>query len=184
MNAEINKLIKKTKRRRRFLIFLFVFTVAVSILFLGKIEVGVMDADHMMYYGAGLPGYAVALIVFAEIVLFFFIGVIEVGRTENILLNDCDPEKYFALRSNMNRYMTKPCEIASGCATAAFAVGDFNSCMNYAMQFANDKKPEYRFASAVAVFMASFFLGNRENMKIALERAKADLTPGKPGQKK
>lgn len=85
MNSEINKIVRKTKRRRRFLIFLFVFSVAASILFLGKIEVSVMDGQSIRYYGAGLPGYAVALIVFAECVLFFFVGAFEMAKVESIL---------------------------------------------------------------------------------------------------
>ena len=175
MNGEINKLVRKTKRRRRFLIFLFVFSVAASILFLGKIEVSVMDGQSIRYYGAGLPGYAVALIVFAECVLFFFVGAFEMAKVESILLNDCDPETYFAVRTSMNRKLTTPADIAAASATAAFAGGDFVSCINYAMPLANDKKAEYRFASAVDIFIASFSLGDRQNMTVAFERAKAEF---------
>ena len=183
MNSEFNNLIKKTKRRRRFLIFLFILTLAVSILFLGDIEVTRMPSSQTVHYGAGLPGFAIFLIVAAECIVFFFIGAFDMARVENILLNECDPEKYFAVRTSMNRKLTTASDIAASSAKAALAGGDFVACVNYAVPLANDKKAEYRFASAVDIFKASFFLGDRQNMMIAFDKAKVEFGKISSGQK-
>ncbi|MGN1194325.1 MAG: hypothetical protein ACI4SB_02475, partial [Acutalibacteraceae bacterium] len=178
MNDEIRKLIKKAKCKRYIKLVLFIIVAAVSFLFLGKTEVTVMGNTRV--FGAKLPEWLVIIIIVLEFFAYMFVSAVDVARSENLLYNDCDPEKYAAVRLNaFSKRFTTPSDFAEASAKAAFASGDFEACMNHAMKIESEKKGMYRLASAFSICKASFFLGSTENMAIALGRGKSEIDSDK-----
>lgn len=178
MSEENQKLIKKAKRKRYGKLVLFLVIAAVSFLFLGSFEV--ITNGNAKTYGAGLPEVLVIIIVVLEFFGYMLSVSVDVARTENYLLHDCDPEKFAAVRLNaFSKNFTSPSDVANVLAIAAFASGDFEACINHAMRIESEKKSVYRLSSAFSICKASFFLGNKENMKIALSRAHAEIQSGK-----
>lgn len=170
---EIQTLIKRIKRKRKVIFTLFIASVLAVFVFLTETKITV--SDKTVTFGLNLSNFAVAAAVIAVCFVFLWIYAFDAAKVENIMLNECDPEKYFIVKQNTtNKHTTNKSETANDCANAAFAIGDFAACVNYAMQNENDKKSSHRLSSALNICRASFFLGNTENMKIALGRVRAE----------
>ena len=166
---EVNKTVKKLKTARTLIVVVYAIVVFAITLFT---IIGVSLETDPEVMDQTFTGFVVVMVALMAVYLFAltFLGL----RVDRILLNECDPVKYYGVFNGFSKSKRTPKYLVTQVSlmTSTFS-GDFRAAMDSAEELMESKKPILRLLGYSHYLNAAYYLTEMELFNRFLEDFKS-----------